>query len=106
MPFGGSGMPSDDPFGFYVSTIAANTIEAISVADPLNRVAVIVFQADKEPRLYSGAAAVDLIPMLHALQEKMEAGRLRMPVTDAVRWVEVEDPADAHMASLYREPEE
>lgn len=95
-----------DPYDFYVSTVATSAIEAISVPDALNRAVVIVFQPDKQHTLYSDAAAVDLIPVLRAVLEQMETGRLRMPVTDAVRWVEVEDPADTHMAELFREPEE
>lgn len=110
-----------DPYDFCIATIASSTIESMRVGVPGVCAALIVFDPPQGPergRVFSNAEADQLIPVLRATLERLESGTLvRLPVTDGVRWMDadlaeettltpVEDPADTHMAELFREPEE
>lgn len=74
----------------YLTTAATSLVDTLAVVEPLHRAVVIMFEPGDAERhvLYSNGAAADLVPVLRAVLERIEAGRLRMPVTDAVRWVE------------------
>lgn len=81
----------DDTFNC-MTTAATSLIDILAMVEPQQRAVVINFDP-REPclhTLYSDAAAVDLIPMLRSLLDRLERGALRMPVTDGVRWVEAE----------------
>ena len=87
-------MPGD---GFpYLTTAATSLIDTLALVEPWQRAVVITFDQARPEHLalYSNAAAVDLAPLLRAVLARVESGALRMPVTDAVRWVEV-GPDDA-----------
>ena len=77
--------------------LAEIVVERVAKMWPADKAVVVVFRpADTPPRhtLFSNAAAADLIPVLRAVLERLESGTLRMPVTDAVRWVDVEVPGE------------
>jgi hypothetical protein len=83
---------ADDSFA-YLTTAAAALIDMLALAEPTRRALVIEFDPGAgRPlhTLYSNAAAVDLVPVLRAVLARLESGTLRMPVTDAVRWVDVD----------------
>jgi hypothetical protein len=76
-----------------LTTAAEALIDTLALVEPERRAVVIEFDPAAGPErhtLYSNAAAVDLVPVLRAVLVRLESGTLRMPVTDAVRWVDVD----------------
>jgi hypothetical protein len=82
----------DAPFPANLTTAARALIETLALVEPTLRAVVICFDPLGLPATHSldsNAAAVDLIPVLRAVLERLESGALRMPVSGgAVRWVD------------------
>lgn len=75
-----------------LDAIASDGVEAIDVTcRPAKAVVITWDPAWDGSVLYSNAAAVDLIPRLEAILERLKSGALRLPVDDGVRWVDVEE---------------
>jgi hypothetical protein len=73
-----------------LDAIATDAVEEIDVTcRPFKAVVITWDPAWDGSVLYSNAAAVDLIPRLRAVLERLESGSLRLPVDDGVRWVDV-----------------
>lgn len=74
---------SGDPYDFYIATIASDAIETMRVGVPGVCAALIVFDPPQNPergRVFSNAEADQLIPVLRATLERLEAGTLvRLP---------------------------
>jgi hypothetical protein len=81
-----------DSFPFLV-TAATALIDTMALVEPFRRAVVIEFdplETSGRSTLYSNGTAADLVPALRAVLARLESGSLRMPVTDAVRWVDVD----------------
>jgi hypothetical protein len=80
----------DRGFPIYLTTAATALLDIIELVEPSHRAVVMVFDPlDRQHTLYSNAGATDLIPALRLVLERLEAGTLQMPVTGAVRFVDL-----------------
>jgi hypothetical protein len=76
----------------YLTTAASALIDTLALVDPQRRAVVIEFDPAAGPErhtLCTNTSAADLVPLLRAVLARLESGTLRMPVTDAVRWVDI-----------------
>lgn len=76
-----------------MTNAATALLDMIAMAEPRHRVAVLVFDPERDdmPIVYSNAAAMDLQPALATSLALVADGTLRMPVAGGVRWVGEED---------------
>lgn len=89
---GDTGRMSLSPeYAVYLAGVAQDAIDSVGVAGPL-RAALVVFSPHTlAGEVYCNADAPQLVVALRSVLARLESGALvRLPVTDGVRWMDVD----------------